>query len=72
MGDERILELISKNLKRLMKEENINQPKLGLETGLSQPTISKYLSGTMMPSVPALVRMSEALFCSLDDFLEEV
>lgn len=70
MSEIELLELFSKNLKQLMKEENINQNELADEIGVSQTMISRYISGQCMPSFLTVVKMSEALFCSLDDFIK--
>ena len=71
MNEERLLEIFSKNLRELMKENNINQKDLAYETGIDQSRISRYMAGKSMPSFFTVVKLSEVLFCSLDDFVTE-
>ena len=70
MNENKLLKIFSKNLKRLMEEENIHQDDLADEIGVTQPMISRYVKGQSMPSFITIVKMSEALFCSLDDFIK--
>lgn len=65
------LELFSKNLKRVMEEDNISQKELADEIGVSQQMISKYISGENIPSVPILLEISDYLCCTLDELFEE-
>lgn len=71
MSEITILRLFSKNLTRMMKEDEITQEELAKAIGVSQAMISKYITGQCMPSFFTIVRISDELCCSLDDFLNE-
>lgn len=55
-------------LQRLIKNNEISQSELASQVGVSQQTISKYISGECMPSFVALKRLAKALHCSTEDF----
>ena len=69
MSELELLELFSKNLRRMMKEDHIKEERLADEVGISQPMISKYVNGQSMPSFLTVVKIADVLFCSLDEFL---
>lgn len=71
MNELELIKLFSKNLKRIMKEENIKQEDLADEVGISQQMISRYVTGACLPSLYTTVKLADALFCTIDDFLEE-
>lgn len=71
MNEIKLLELFSKNLKRMMKEDNVKQEVLADEIGVSRIMINRYVNGQSMPSFLTVVKIADALFCSLDDFLKE-
>lgn len=70
MNENELLKIFSKNLKRLMEEENMFQEDLANEIGVSREMISRYMNGHSLPSFITIIKMSEALFCSLDDFIK--
>lgn len=53
-------------IKELRKEKKITQIQLSLELGVTQETISAYEHGRHLPSVAALIKMSEIFGCSMD------
>lgn len=71
MNEMEVMELFSKNLKRMMEEDNITQKELADEIGISQQTISKYLRGESIPSLTTVINIAEVLFCSVDELLKE-
>lgn len=70
MSEIQIIETFSKNLARMIDEDNILQEDLAKEIGVSQQSISRYVNGDCMPSIFTLIKLSEVLFCSLDDFFK--
>lgn len=70
MNELELLEKFSKNLSQLMKEENITQEELANEIGISREMISRYVTGQCIPSFLTVVKMTDVLFCSLDDFVK--
>ena len=47
-------------LKQWMAEQNLSQAGLGSKIGLTQPTISKFLSGAAKPSPEVAFRIEDA------------
>ena len=52
----------------LIEENEISQGKWAYMVGVSQQTISKYLSGECLPSFMMIKKLSIALNCSVEDF----
>lgn len=71
MSEITILRLFSKNLRRMMQEDGITQEELANAIGVSQTTISRCITGQCMPSFFTIVKISDELCCSLEDFLNE-
>lgn len=71
MDELKLLEIFSKNLKRMMKEDNMSQEDLANEIGVSRTMISRYMTGQCIPSFLTVVKIADALFCSIDNLLEE-
>lgn len=55
------------NLRNMMARKFISQEMLAREIGTSQQMISRYLSGTAMPSALVLRKIARTLNCSIDD-----
>lgn len=64
------LDIFAGNLLDMMVEARMTQKDLADLTGLSEGTISKYIRRMQMPGVKALVNISYALNCSLDDLMD--
>ena len=58
------------NLKRLRKAKGLTLKKLGEMTDVSESMIQMVESGTRSPSFELLLKLSEALDCSVDDLLD--
>ena len=71
MSELELMKIFSKNLKRIMREEKINQTELAKEIGVNRTTISRYITGQCIPSFHTIVKIADILFCSLDDFIAE-
>lgn len=69
MSELELLELFSRNLRRMMKEDHMKEECLADEVGISQSMISRYVNGQSMPSFLTVVKIADVLFCSLDEFL---
>lgn len=50
----------------------MNQKELAKASGISKDAISRYINGTRTPSAYNLVRLANALHCSIDDLLPTV
>ena len=57
------------NLKKCMEDARITQRELAEETGISQPTISRYINGDQLPSFEAIINMSEVLCCDYNELI---
>ena len=71
MNELELIKIFSKNLKQIMKEDNIKQEDLANEIGISRTMISRYVTGECLPSLYTTVKIADALFCTVDDLLEE-
>ncbi len=60
---------ISENLKREI--ELCGKPKslIADELGISRPTLSQYLSGRVLPSLPTFAKLCKIIDCSADEIL---
>lgn len=50
MSEITILRLFSKNLRRMMQEDEMTQEELAKAIGVSQAMVSKYITGQCIPS----------------------
>lgn len=69
MSELELLELFSRNLKRMMKEDHMKEEYLADEIGISRSMVSRYVNRQSMPSFLTVVKIADVLFCSLDEFL---
>lgn len=59
----------SKNLKQLMKDNNINQVILSSKIGVAQSAISAWLSEKKDPSMTSLWLLADYFDCSIDELV---
>lgn len=69
MTEADLLITFSDNLRYMMNEHCINQSELSRESGISRQSINSYLNAQRMPSLKAVVNLSYALNCDLDDLV---
>ena len=62
-------EIISKNLKEEIEQSGKSKTEIAKAIGVSNPTISQYLSGRIQPSLSTLSKLCTFLNCSADDIL---
>lgn len=60
----------SDNLRAMMREQGYTQRGLADAAGIGESTMSRYLSGTVIPKATALVNIAYALDCTLDDLMD--
>ena len=60
---------ISENIKREIETCGKSKTEIAKELGVSKPTLSQYLSGKIMPSLPTFANLCRILDCSADDIL---
>jgi len=58
------------NLKYIRKNEGMSQKELALKVGVNQTAVSKWERGDNNPSLEKLIRISEALNCSLEELIK--
>lgn len=59
----------TKKLQRKMDREGMDQRRLAQKTGLSEATISNYISGQRTPKIYPLVQIAKALKASLYELI---
>ena len=64
------MHIFAKNLREMLFEKKMTQRELAFETGLSEKAISTYVNQERMPGAKALINMSYALDCSLDELAD--
>ena len=62
-------EIISKNLKEDIEQSGKTKTEIAKAIGVSNPTISQYISGRIQPSLSTLSKLCSFLNCSADDIL---
>ena len=70
MSEQSWLDIFADNLRDIMEEKQCSQNDLSRVTGITQATISRYLSKKQMPSVKAIVNIVYALDCDWSDLLD--
>ena len=69
MKDTKII--FSKNLIKIMNDRNITQEDIAKITGVSQQSVSNWVSGKLMPRINANAKISEYFSFSKSDLLED-
>ena len=62
-------ELISFNIKQEIETSGKSKTEIAHALGVSNPTVSQYISGRIQPSLSTLSRLCSFLGCSADDIL---
>ena len=62
-------EIISKNLKQEIEQSGKTRTEIARAIGVSNPTVSQYLSGRIQPSLATLSKLCTFLNCSADEIL---
>ena len=58
---------IGDNIARYLVRKGWTQRRLAEEIGITEVTLSRYMSGTRQPTVYSLLRMSRVLGCTMED-----
>ena len=66
---ENLDEIISYNLKQEIEQSGKSKTEIARAIGVSNPTVSQYLSGRIQPSLSTLSKLCTFLNCSADDIL---
>lgn len=62
--------MLCRGIRRQRRKINMTQTELAERVGVKQGTISAYESGAATPGVENLIRLADALNCSLDELCE--
>ena len=62
---------LSKNMKRLMKDQEIKQYWLAKKCHVSQNTISRWVTGACVPPATGLYRIAKALHVTMEYLMED-
>ena len=62
-------EMISQNLKYEIEHSGKTKTDIARAIGVSNPTVSQYLSGRIQPSLSTLSKLCNYINCSADDIL---
>ena len=62
---------VGKNLKKAMKAKGLKQIQLAKMTGIDTSSISKYMRGTLLPSLWNCVRLCEVLDIDLNTMVRD-
>ena len=62
-------EIISQNIKAEIENSGKSKSEIAKALGVSNPTVSQYLSGRIQPSLATLSKLCVFLDCSADDIL---
>lgn len=63
-------EIVGENLKRIMKEKNLSNIRLGEMCGVDRRTISGYRHGKKMPRKDIMLALCEALECTVEELTQ--
>lgn len=61
---------ISANIKKEIETCGKSKSEIAALLGISKPTLSQYLSGRILPSLPTFAKLCAILDCSPEDILE--
>ena len=59
------------NLKRMMKSKNITQVELSKAIGITQPSLSIYITGKSKPNIYKAYAIAKYIGCSIDELMRE-
>lgn len=65
-------EIFAENLVRIIKREGISQKELARRANLTDASVSKYVHGSRFPKPKAMIELSKALNCSVEDLIQDL
>ena len=70
MFEQEWLNIFGDNLAEIMAEKGYTQRDLADEAGISETSVSRYVSKERMPTIKAIINMAYVLDCDLNDFID--
>lgn len=67
--DNKLSYKISENIRREIEASGKSKTEIARAIGVSNPTVSQYISGRVQPSLATLSKLCNFLDCSADDIL---
>lgn len=64
-------EIFSKNLRRFLERENMNQVELAEHLGVTKAAVNYWVRGRSVPQVAVVQAMADLFSCSTDELLKE-
>lgn len=61
----------NEKVKKLMKEQNLNQKELALKSGITEPSVCRYLKGEREPRIDIVINFAKALNVSIEYLLDK-
>lgn len=71
MNQENFRKLFARNLKRVMLERDKSQADIAKGLGVSQPTVSTWMTAKKVPRMETIDRLCAFLHCRRSDLMEE-
>ncbi len=69
ISEEEWRDMFARNLNKKMRNVTMTQDRLAEKVGISQVTISKYINGLATPSSRNLIKIANALSCSIHELV---
>lgn len=69
MTETELMKEVGSNIQNMMDEWGMTQKELADATGISKSTISRYISGDLLPSLKNLLNIAYELECDTTDLL---
>lgn len=69
MTELQLMRVIGRNLKDVLDDALMTQKELSDETGISEPTISRYIRGESMPSLKNIMNIAYVMECDLNELI---
>lgn len=61
----------SEKIRKLMDEQHMNQKQLSEKSGITEPSICRYLKGERVPRIDIIINFARALNVSIEYLLDE-
>lgn len=70
MSEVEWMDIFGDNLRDILKEQNMSRRELAQVLGISEATVSRYISKKQMPTMEVIVNMAYELSISVDELID--
>lgn len=70
MSEVEWMDIFGDNLRDILKEQNMSRRELAQVLGISEATVSRYISKKQMPTMEVIVNMAYELSISVDELVD--